>query len=219
MSEVKSRSPGVRSADIRQFFKTVKDTNNALSLFSDLHLRQRSILLLYREADWNLHLRSASGTHGPSSRYEPGSPRNPFPGPGCQYRARHEAAVSVHTSPDALLNGALVASAERMHRIREELLTPSRPRQPDFGRGSTSRRRRRDERSLSPFEDLVTPTRRSRAAPASGSARGSRSVRFSETPIENQLAALRRRIEELICASYPSASRIALEEPAAHLPQ
>ncbi|THY99276.1 hypothetical protein D6C92_02413 [Aureobasidium pullulans] len=202
-----------------QFFKTVNDTNNALSLFSDRHLRQRSILLLYREADWNLHLRSASGTHGPGSRYEPGSPRNPFPGPGSQYRARHEAAVSVHTSPDALLNGALVASAERMHRIREELLTPSRPRQPDFGRGSTSRRRRRNERSLSPFEDLVTPTRRSRAAPASGSARGSRSVRFGETPIEDQLAALRRLIEELICASYPSASRIALEEPAAHLPQ
>ncbi|THW34108.1 hypothetical protein D6D22_08774 [Aureobasidium pullulans] len=165
-----------------------------------------------------LRARTSSGTHGPGCRYEPGSPRNPFPGPGSQYRARHEAAVSVHTSPDALLNGALVASAERMHRIREELLTPSRPRQPDFGRGSTSRRRRRDEGSLSPFEDLVTPTRCSRAAPASGSARGSRSVRFGETPMEDQLAALRRRIEELICASYPSGSRIALEEPAAHLP-
>ncbi|THX72761.1 hypothetical protein D6D04_08900 [Aureobasidium pullulans] len=114
----------------------------------------------------------SSGT--PGSRYEAGSPRNPFPGPGSQFRPRHEAAVSVHTSPDALLNGALVASAERMHRVREQLLTPSRPRQPDFGRGSTARRRR-EERSLSPFEDLVTPTRRSRAAPASGSARGSRS--------------------------------------------
>lgn len=99
------------------------------------------------------HLRSASGTHGSGSRYEPGTPRNPFPGPGSQYRRRHEVPVSVHTSPDVLLNGALVASAERMHRIREELLTPSRPRQPDFGGGSTSRRRRA-ERSLSPFEDL-----------------------------------------------------------------
>ncbi|THY90297.1 hypothetical protein D6C92_06815 [Aureobasidium pullulans] len=112
----------------------------------------------------------SSGT--PCSRYEAGSPRNPFPSPGSQFRPRHEAAVSVHTSPDALLNGALVASVERMHRVREQLLTPSRPRQPDFGRGSTTRRRR-EERSLSPFEDLVTPTptRRSRAAPASGSAR------------------------------------------------
>jgi len=124
----------------------------------------------------------SSGT--PGSRYEAGSPRNPFPGPGSQFRPRHEAAVSVHTSPDALLNGALVASAERMHRVRKQLLTPSRPRQPDFGRGSTARRRR-EERSLSPFEDLVTPTRRSRAAPASGSARGSRSVRYSGTPLED----------------------------------
>ena len=46
---------------------------------------------------------------------------NPFPGPGSQFRPRHEAAASVHTSPDALLNGALVASAERMHRVREQL--------------------------------------------------------------------------------------------------
>ncbi|THW27074.1 hypothetical protein D6D25_06261 [Aureobasidium pullulans] len=89
----------------------------------------------------------SSGT--PGSHYEAGSPRNPFHSPGSQFRPRHEAAVSVHTSPDALLNGALVASAERMHRVREQLLTPSRLRQPDFGRGSTARRRR-EERSLSP---------------------------------------------------------------------
>ncbi|THX23435.1 hypothetical protein D6D10_10318 [Aureobasidium pullulans] len=151
------------------------------------------------------HTRSASGAHGFGSRYEPGTPRNPFPGPGSQHRRRHEAPVSIHTSPDALLNGALVASAERMHRMREELLTPSRPRQPDFGGGSTSRRRRAD-RSLSPFQDLVTPTRRSRAEPASRSARTSRSVRFDETPLEEQLAALRRRVEEL-SATSPSVRR------------
>ncbi|THZ11983.1 hypothetical protein D6C91_08836 [Aureobasidium pullulans] len=139
----------------------------------------------------------SSGT--PGSRYEAGSPRNPFPSPGSQFLPRHEAAVSVHTSPDALLNGALVASAERMHRVREQLFTPSRPRQPDVGRGSTTRRRR-EERSLSPFGDLVTPTRRSRAAPASGSARASRSI-----------AALQRRVEELSAAS-PSTRRA----PASH---
>lgn len=67
------------------------------------------------------HMRHSSGSHTPGSRYEAGSPRNPFPGPGSQFRPRHEAAASVHTSPDALLNGALVASAERMHRVREQL--------------------------------------------------------------------------------------------------
>ncbi|THW98967.1 hypothetical protein D6D13_10399 [Aureobasidium pullulans] len=91
------------------------------------------------------YLRSASGTYGSSSRYEPGTPRNLFPGPG-SYSS------------------------------------------------STSRRRRAD-RSLSPFEDLITPTRRSRAAPTSSPTRSSRS-----------LTALRRRVKELSAAS-PSVRR------------
>ncbi|CAD0050677.1 unnamed protein product, partial [Aureobasidium pullulans] len=33
------------------------------------------------------------------------------------YRRRYKAPISIYTSPDALLNGALIASAERMYRI------------------------------------------------------------------------------------------------------
>lgn len=61
-------------------------------------------------------------SHG--SPYEAGSPRNPFPGVGSQYLPRGEG-VSVNSSPDAMLNGTLVASAARLHRVRESC---SRPR-------------------------------------------------------------------------------------------
>ncbi|THX25430.1 hypothetical protein D6C83_05028 [Aureobasidium pullulans] len=75
---------------------------------------------------------------------------------------------------DAILNGTLVASATRLHRVRKELLsTPSGFRQPEFG---SSARRRRQDRSLSPFRALDTFSRRSRNEPPS--ARSTRSVRF-----------------------------------------
>lgn len=122
-------------------------------------------------------------SHG--SPYEAGSPRNPFPGVGSQYLPRGEG-VSVNSSPDAMLNGTLVASAARLHRVREELLsTPSGMRQPDVGRSSS--RRRRQDRSLSRFRDLDTSTRRSRPEPASA-----RSTRFQdEVPLAEGRAPVR----------------------------
>jgi len=75
---------------------------------------------------------------------------------------------------DAMLNDTLVVSAARLHRVRKELLsTPSGIRQPEFG---SSTRRRRQDRSLSPFRALDTSSRRSRNEPSL--ARLTRSVRF-----------------------------------------
>jgi len=75
---------------------------------------------------------------------------------------------------DAMLNHTLVAFAVRLHRVRKELLsTPSGIRQPEFG---SSARRRRQDRSLSPFRALDTSSRRSRNEPPL--ARSTRSVRF-----------------------------------------
>ncbi|THZ60835.1 hypothetical protein D6C86_04803 [Aureobasidium pullulans] len=137
------------------------------------------------------HWLSIGVTPSHGSPYEAGSPRNPFPGVGSQYLPRGEG-VSVHSSPDAMLNGTLVASAARLHRVREELLsTPSGMRQPDVGRSSS--RRRRQDRSLSRFRDLDTPTRRSRPEPASArSTRSARSVRFQdEAPLAEGRAPVR----------------------------
>ncbi|THW86586.1 hypothetical protein D6D15_07280 [Aureobasidium pullulans] len=73
-----------------------------------------------------------------------------------------------------MLNDTLVASAARLHRVREELLsTPSGILQPEFG---SSARRRRQDRLLSPFRALDTSSRRSRNEPPL--ARSTRSVRF-----------------------------------------
>ncbi|THY84154.1 hypothetical protein D6C92_09385 [Aureobasidium pullulans] len=70
---------------------------------------------------------------------------------------------------------------------------PSTLRNPFPGPGSYSSstsRRRYAERSLLPFKDLVTPTHRSRAKPASSSTRTLRS-----------LTVLRRRVKELLATS------------------
>lgn len=52
-------------------------------------------------------------------------PESPFPGPGSRYSSNSQA-VSVHSSPDAILNGTLIASATRLRRVNEDILsTPS----------------------------------------------------------------------------------------------
>ncbi|THW57634.1 hypothetical protein D6D19_10506 [Aureobasidium pullulans] len=82
------------------------------------------------------------------------SPRSPSPGPGSQFRLRGEV-PSVYSTPDEILNGAVFASAARRQEIHEPISqTPShRMRQPGFG-SSSSHRRPRNDRSLSPFADL-----------------------------------------------------------------
>ncbi|CAD0031762.1 unnamed protein product, partial [Aureobasidium pullulans] len=47
--------------------------------------------------------------------------------PALYYYRRYEAPISIYTSPDVLLNSTLVVSAKRIRRVREELLTLSRP--------------------------------------------------------------------------------------------
>lgn len=49
-------------------------------------------------------------------------PESPFPGPGSQYSPNSQA-VSVHSSPDAILNGTLIASATRLRRVKEDILS------------------------------------------------------------------------------------------------
>ncbi|TIA07455.1 hypothetical protein D6C81_09472 [Aureobasidium pullulans] len=86
-----------------------------------------------------------------------------------------------------MLNGTLVASAARLHRVRKELLsTPSGIRQPEFG---SSARRRRQDRSLSPFRALDTSSRRSRNEPPL--ARSTRTVAYAALR-----AQIRREFEE-----------------------
>ncbi|THX96047.1 hypothetical protein D6D03_08937, partial [Aureobasidium pullulans] len=76
------------------------------------------------------------------------------------------------TPEDTTLNGTLVASAARLHRVREELLSTSLA----FASLTSDLRRAAAVRIARCFRNLNTPSRRSRNEPPS--ARSTRSVRF-----------------------------------------